>query len=132
MQAPGHVDLAFRHACLAHTQEAVDILIHDRRIASIVKSAQTRGLVEIDAQAGLVASGLMEPHIHFDKALTGDRVPTECLGDLQARRGLEIAIEVARNIKRAFTVEDVQEAGHSDRAALMAITGGNHCVADTR
>ena len=40
MQAPGHVDLAFRHACLAHTQEAVDILIHDRRIASIVKSAQ--------------------------------------------------------------------------------------------
>ncbi len=40
MQAPGHVDLAFRHACLAHTQEAVDILIHDWRIASIVKSAQ--------------------------------------------------------------------------------------------
>ena len=118
MQAPGHVDLAFRHACLAHTQEAVDILIHDRRIASIVKSAQTRGLVEIDAQAGLVTSGLMEPHIHFDKALTGDRVPTECLGDLRTRRGLEIAIEVARNIKRAFTVEDVRK--RAIRAALMA------------
>ncbi len=49
MEAHSHVDVAIRNARLADTEGIVDILIHDGRIASIVKSTKTKGSVEIDA-----------------------------------------------------------------------------------
>ena len=122
MEAHSHVDVAIRNARLADTQGTVDILIHDGRIASIVKLAAARGSLEIDARAGLVTAGLVEPHIHLDKALTADRVPAGSVGDLRTRRGLELAIRASRDIKRAFTVEDVRE--RAIRVALMASRAG--------
>ncbi len=122
MEAHSYVDLAIRNARLVDTDGTVDILIHDGRIASIVKSTKTKGSVEIDAHEGLVTSGLVEPHFHLDKALTADRVPAGSIGDLRTRRGLEMAIRATRDIKRAFTVEDVRE--RAIRAALMASRAG--------
>ena len=109
METHSYVDVAIRNARLADTEGIVDILIHDGRIASIVKSTKTKGSVEIDAHEGLVTSGLVEPHIHLDKALTADRVPAGSIGDLRTRRGLEMAIRATRDIKRTFTVEDVRD-----------------------
>jgi cytosine deaminase len=122
MDSHTQVDAAIRNAHVATTEGCVDILIHDGRIASIMKSAGVRADVEIDAHGGLVTTGLVEPHVHLDKALTADRVPSGSVGDLRTRKGLEVAIRATRDIKRSFTVTDVRD--RAIRAARMAARAG--------
>lgn len=122
MNIRSQVDVKIRNARVADTEGTVDILIQDGRIASILKSTETQASLEIDAHGGLVSTGLVESHIHLDKALTADRAPAGSVGDLRTRSGLEVAIRVTRDIKREFTEEDVRE--RAIRVARMASRAG--------
>ena len=68
--------------------EDVEILIHDRRIASIAGEHPRDGIdIVIDAEGGVVLPGLVDPHTHalFPPGSSGDRP----LSDGAAERGFE-------------------------------------------
>ncbi|MDP9362912.1 MAG: amidohydrolase family protein, partial [Chloroflexota bacterium] len=77
---------------------------------------------ELDARGGLVVPGLVDGHVHLDKALTADQAPPGQVGDLRTREGLERAIAASRELKRGFTVEGVRE--RAIRVARMAASAG--------
>src|SRR5713101_5711247 len=69
----------------------------------------------IDLGARLVTPGLVESHIHLDKALLNDRV-TATAGTL------EEAIRVTGQAKRAFTVDDI--TSRARRVLDLAVRAG--------
>ena len=77
----------------------LDIGIAAGRIAAIAPTVEADAPV-LDVGGRLVAPGLIETHIHLDKACILDRCRAET-GDLAEAIG-----EVAR-VKRAFTADDV-------------------------
>ena len=81
-----------------------------------------------DAQGRLVSPGFVDPHVHLDKALTGDRT-----ADAVAAVDLNAAIRAVRQLKSDFTVEDV--ASRARRGLEMGLAHGTttartHCEAD--
>src|SRR5512132_228845 len=92
-------DLVLRRARLRGREELADIAIVEGRIADI--GTVGNGREEIDIAGRLVTPGLVESHIHLDKALLDDRV--------RATAGtLEEAIRLTGEAKRAFTVDDIR------------------------
>ncbi len=108
------VDLLLRGARLPDRDDLVDIAIDGERIvAADPVSRPARETIDLGAR--LVTSGLVESHIHLDKALLSDRV--------SAPAGtLEEAIRVTGNAKRTFTVEDI--TGRARRVLDLAIRAG--------
>jgi len=93
------VDLLLRGARLPDRQSLVDIAIKGDRIVAVDPVARPAHET-LDLGGRLVTPGLVEAHIHLDKALLTDRV--------SASEGtLEEAIRVTGQAKRSFTVEDV-------------------------
>ncbi|HEY2994622.1 MAG TPA: amidohydrolase family protein [Methylomirabilota bacterium] len=93
------VDLLLRGARLPDRQSLVDIAIKGDRIIAVDPVARPAHET-LDLGGRLVTPGLVEAHIHLDKALLTDRV--------SASEGtLEEAIRVTGQAKRSFTVEDV-------------------------
>lgn len=79
-----------------------------------------------NAQGQLVSPGFVDPHVHVDKALTSERV-------LATATDLNTAIRAVRQIKTAFTVDDV--AARATRSLEMGLIHGTttvrtHCEAD--
>ncbi|HTO11031.1 MAG TPA: amidohydrolase family protein [Candidatus Binatia bacterium] len=93
------VDLLLRGARLPDRQNLADIAITGDRIVAVDPVARpARETVELGGR--LVTPGLVEAHIHLDKALLTDRV-TVTAGTL------EEAIRVTGQVKRTFTAEDI-------------------------
>ena len=93
------VDLLLRGARLPDRESLVDIAIKGDRIVAVDPVARPAHET-LDLGGRLVTPGLVEAHIHLDKALLTDRV--------SASEGtLEEAIRVTGQAKRSFTVEDV-------------------------
>ncbi|HEU5323733.1 MAG TPA: amidohydrolase family protein, partial [Methylomirabilota bacterium] len=69
----------------------------------------------LDLQGRLVTAGLVESHIHLDKALLGDRVAGTA-------GTLEEAIRLTGDAKRAFTVEDIR--ARARRVLDLAVRAG--------
>ena len=80
----------------------LDILIDDGKIAAIGKALQTMG-EELDLAGKLATPGMVETHIHLDKACILDRCAPE-----PETGPTNHAARVAE-AKRGFTVEDVHE-----------------------
>ena len=107
------MDLVVSNARLRGREDLVDIGIADGRIAVLAPVNSLSAAREIRAEGGLVTSSFVEPHCHIDKTLTRER-----LGALSP----EEAFGRAREVKREFTVEDVER--RACRALELAVTHG--------
>ncbi len=108
------VDLLLRGARLLDRDGLVDVAIAGDRIAGVDTVART-ARETIDLGGRLVTPGLVESHIHLDKALLDDRV-------VSTTGTLEEAIRLTGEAKRAFTVEDIQ--ARARRVLDMAVRAG--------
>ena len=108
------IDLLLRECRLPDGDARVHIAVSDGRIAGIGREAPAaREVIEVDGR--LVTPGLVEAHIHLDKALLADRV-TASAGTLDE------AIRLTGEAKRCFTVEDIR--ARARRVLDMAIAAG--------
>jgi cytosine deaminase len=93
-------DLLLRR-CRLPDGTAADIGCRDGRIAAVGPLAGSAALRDVDCGGRAVTPGLVEAHIHLDKALLSERAP-----------GLEgtlaEAIRVTGEAKRGFTVADIR------------------------
>ena len=79
---------------------AVDVHVVDGRIAAVGPSLDApAGIPRLDGGGRAVLPGLVEPHLHLDKALLDARRPGD--GTLAG------AVEVTAELKAGFTVDDV-------------------------
>jgi cytosine deaminase len=109
------VDLLIRQALVEDDEPFVDIAIHNGRIVAIDRRIDMAARRVIDAGGRATLPGLLEPHIHLDKAFLESRMPN--------RSGtLEEAIRVTGQLKRQQTPEDVLD--RSRRVLEMAVRNG--------
>ncbi|HEX2441366.1 MAG TPA: amidohydrolase family protein [Methylomirabilota bacterium] len=108
------VDLLLRGARLPDRDAPVDIAIVGPHIVGVDTAPRTAHRT-IDIGGRLVTPGLVESHIHLDKALLADRV-TASTGTL------EEAIRLTGEVKRAFTVDDIRERAR--RVLDVAVRAG--------
>lgn len=94
-------DLLLRRARLPDRDALVDIAIAGDRIVGIDTVARL-ARESIDVGGRLVTPGLVESHIHLDKALLDDRL-------VSTAGTLEEAIRLTGEAKRAFTVDDIRD-----------------------
>lgn len=110
------MDLIVRDARVRHAEGRVDIGIAGGRIARIAPRLTEGAPEEIDAGGSLVTPSFVEPHIHLDKALTADRA-RENPGNV-----FEESVAIMREVKRAYTVEDV--AARATRVLHWLVAAG--------
>ena len=108
------IDLLLRDCRLPDGEAPQHIAIVGGRIASIGRDAPA-ALEVIEVEGRLVTPGLVEAHIHLDKALLDDRVTA-------AAGTLDEAIRLTGAAKRDFTVEDIR--ARARRVLDMAIAAG--------
>lgn len=107
-------DLVLKDCRLPGRPERLDIAIAGGRIAALDATGPA-ACETIDLGGRLVTPGLVEAHIHLDKALIDARV--------SASEGtLEEAIRVTAEAKRRFTVEDIRERAR--RVLDLAVAAG--------
>jgi cytosine deaminase len=108
------IDLLLCGARLPDRHVLVNIAIDGGRIVAVGSAARpARETLELGAR--LVTPGLVESHIHLDKALLAERV--------SAPAGtLEEAIRVTGEAKRAFTAEDI--TARARRVLDLAVRAG--------
>jgi cytosine deaminase len=108
-------DLLLRGARLPDREEPVAILVEDGVIVDVGGAETATARETIDLAGRVVTPGLVEAHIHLDKALLDDRV--------SATAGtLEEAIRITGEAKRGFTVEDIR--ARARRALDLAVRAG--------
>jgi cytosine deaminase len=110
------LDLLLRACRLPDRDELADLGIAGGRIAGVgadLDLGPARETVEVAGR--VVTPGLVEAHIHLDKALLGGR--------LRAAAGtLDEAIRLTGEAKRRFTVDDIRRRAR--RALEMAVAAG--------
>uniref|UniRef100_UPI004042A803 amidohydrolase family protein n=1 Tax=Enterococcus faecalis TaxID=1351 RepID=UPI004042A803 len=94
------MDLLIKQARLADGEELQDIAIENGKITEIAPQINGTAKEVIEAAGRVLIPGLVESHIHLDKALIADREPNKS-GTLKE------AIEVTAKLKPTFTEEDV-------------------------
>jgi cytosine deaminase len=108
------VDLAIRNARLVDGGDPVDLAIADGTITAMGTGvADGPSARTLDANGGLVTPAFVEPHAHLDKMLSRDRFGATTPSDAFAH---------ARDVKRTFTVEDVE--ARASEALRLAIAHG--------
>jgi cytosine deaminase len=97
------MDLIVRAARLRHRQGLADVGIEGGRIVAIEPRLPGAARDEIDAAGRITTPSFVEPHIHLDKALTAERAREN------TSNVFEESIAIMREVKRAYTVDDVAE-----------------------
>ena len=97
------MDLIIRDARLRHRDGLADIGIAGGRIEAIAPCLAGSTAEEIDAGGRLTTPSFVEPHIHLDKALTAGRAREN------ATNLFEESVAIMREVKQAYTVEDVAD-----------------------
>ena len=109
------MDLIVRNSRIRGSESKKDIGIDGGKIVKIAGKIEGRGEREIDAKGRLVAPPLVNAHVHLDKCLTGDWVRST----LGASSCADV-IGMAAEIKRKFTVEDIEKrAGKGVELAVL-------------
>jgi cytosine/creatinine deaminase len=108
-------DLRLRGGQLPDREGPVDIVVEEGIITHVGAAEGTTARETIDLGGRIVTPGLVEAHIHLDKALLHDRLSTTA-GTLQE------AIRVTGEAKRAFTVDDIR--ARARRALDLAVRAG--------
>ncbi|MUV38546.1 Cytosine deaminase [Lentibacillus sp. JNUCC-1] len=109
------MDLIINQAKLEEGTTLKDIAIKDGKIVVIEENLEQSADRVIDANGKVVIPGLVESHIHLDKALIADRLPNKS-GTLQE------ALNVTAELKPTFTKEDIQD--RAERTLEMLIKHG--------
>ena len=113
------VDLLIRRVCVDDDRPLVDIAIRDGRIAAIEAGIEVDAVQEIDAAGRAVIPGLVEPHMHLEKALLHRRLPP-------TQGTLEEAIRVTGILKSRQERHDVLE--RSRTVLDMAVRNGTVAI----
>jgi len=95
------MDIVFRNARLEDGAALTDLAIEQGRIARIGPALECRGRTEIDAAGRVLIPGLVESHLHLEKAYVMDRKPNRSGTLLEA-------IEVSASLKPTFTRADIE------------------------
>lgn len=108
------MDLIFRRARLTDEAPLMDVAISGGRFAAIAPGLpDTRARREIDADGRVLIPGLVESHLHLEKALVMERMPN--------RSGtLAEALAVSAALKPTFTREDIDARARSVLRMLVA------------
>jgi cytosine deaminase len=109
------IDLLIRNARVLDEGPLTDIAIRDGKIVALEEGIQAHAMETIDAGGRAVIPGLVEPHIHLEKALLHRRLPP-VLGTL------EEAIRLTGVLKSRQQREDVME--RSRQVLDMAVKNG--------
>ncbi|MGH6690824.1 MAG: amidohydrolase family protein, partial [Gammaproteobacteria bacterium] len=108
------IDLVLRECRLPGGDAPVHIAIAGGRIASVGREAPAaRDVIEVDGR--LVTPGLVDAHVHLDKALLHDRISAT------AGTAAE-AIRLTGEAKRGFTTDDIR--ARARRVLDLAIAAG--------
>src|SRR5215472_6855936 len=97
------MDLIIRDARLRQRDDLVDIGVAGGRIEVIAPRIDVSAGDEVDAAGHLTTPSFVEPHIHLDKALTASRAREN------TSNVFEESIAIMREVKKAYTVEDVAD-----------------------
>lgn len=101
------------------TNQPVDILFSPDGIENIAPDLSQDGATVYQGEGKVVLPGLVEGHIHLDKALIADRAQNKS-GTLME------AIEVTGKLKTTFTKQDIHE--RASRALEMIVSKGSTFV----
>lgn len=116
------MDLLIRNVRIWDDKPLMDIAIREGKIAAIEEGIEADAEQCLDAEGRAVIPGLVEPHLHLDKALLHRRLPAR-LGTLDP---LEEAIRVTGILKSKQTHEDVME--RSRRVLDMCVRNGTVAI----
>lgn len=109
------MDIILRKIRIENYKDLKDVAIKDGKIVAIEDNIKGCASREINGEGRVLIPGLVESHIHLDKALIADRLPN--------RSGtLSEAIEVTGKLKPTFTKEDIEE--RAKKALMMLIKNG--------
>ena len=109
------MDILLKNVILDESNETVDIGIENGKFKKIGSQLDFPAARVIEGNGRVVIPGLVESHIHLDKALIADRLPNKS-GTLQE------ALSVTAQLKSTFTKEDVAE--RAEKALQMIIKRG--------
>lgn len=109
------MDILIKKARINSDENLKDIAIKDGKIINIEDNIEGVASRLINADGRVLIPGLVESHIHLDKALIADRLPNKS-GTLKE------AIEVTGKLKPTFTKEDVEE--RAKKALMMLVKNG--------
>ena len=96
------MDILIKNAKLPGYEGQRDVAVENGRIKDIAPRIDAQAARVIDAEGKVLIPGLVDSHIHFDKAYIMDRLPNKS-GTLME------AIQVTAKLKPTFTKEDVVE-----------------------
>lgn len=117
-------DLVVRNGRLAARNGTVDIGVRDGRIVSLEGTVVGEGATEIDAEGGLVSPGLVDCHVHMDKAFaaTGEHLPKYNDEPFEYERIVDVGREYFETTPRKV-IED-----NAVRHALCALANGTRHI----
>ena len=113
------MDLILRNARIKDGEPLMDVAVEGGRIVSLTPKFESAAAVEKDAEGRVLIPGLIESHLHLEKALVSDR---------KANRSgtLAEAIAVTAELKPTFTREDILERAR--KTLRMMVGHGSTCV----
>jgi cytosine deaminase len=112
------MDLIIRQTRLADDAPLMDVAIQDGRFIQIAPRVDAEAAEEIPAAGRVLIPGLVESHLHLEKAFVMDRKPNRS-GTLME------AIAVSASLKPTFTREDI-EARARRALKLLVAHGSTH------
>ncbi|MCL2001101.1 MAG: amidohydrolase family protein [Planctomycetes bacterium] len=107
------MDIILRQVCIKDNEPLQDVAVKDGKIAAIMPRFAGNASRELQADGRVLLPGLIESHLHLEKALIMDRKANRS-GTLQE------AIAVSAALKPTFTREDILERA---RKALRMMVG---------
>lgn len=109
------MDILFKQVRLKDGEELEDVAIKGGKIEAIEKELNVEAARVIEGNGKVLIPGLVESHIHLDKALIADRLPNKS-GTLQE------ALSVTAQLKPTFSKEDIVD--RAERTLQMLIKNG--------
>lgn len=109
------LDILIKNARVKDGENLKYISIKDGKITKIEDVIEEEAKEVIDAKGKVIIPGLIESHIHLDKALIADRLENKSGTLLEA-------INVTAKLKPTFTEEDIYE--RSKKTLMMLVTRG--------
>src|SRR5919204_3670738 len=110
------MDLVLRRGRIRRIGDPRDIGISNGRIVAVEPSLEIEAVEQIDLDGRLVLPGFVNPHLHLDKVLFGERTGQDQAGTV------EEGFRRTWAFKRAYTVEDVRD--RALRVLRVALTQG--------